>query len=590
VKLLKYIKKTKNVSRKNGQSINFLKNTKISTKLISSFILVAAFVGIVGLIGMSNMYQINTNSDTLYKENLNNIINLEQINNNTLHIRLTLVDLIESKDSTKVQAAIDEIKAFREENDQVLKNYENSRLDAQEKETLSKIKKNLSLYRSTTDTAISFAAQGNYLDAYVQSKVVAQANSKLISSLEDLIKKETLTAEKLSIQNTRIFKSSSNTMLVIIIAALTVALILGLKISISISKRLNHVVKFAEKLGEGDLTQQINQNTKDEIGLLAQAFNNAVINIRTLISEVLNSTTDLSVYSEEISANTEELSSKIDVINSSTSLISEAAVELSSVMQQINASTEEISTTATALARKATEGDSSSAEIQNRALSVKEKGQSAIKTSEKISSEKTEKIKAALEKGKVVSQIGVMSEVIATISSQTNLLALNAAIEAARAGEHGKGFSVVADEVRKLAAETAQTVSKIQQVIHQVEDAFTNISSNTNELLNHLNTNVKADYELLVDTGVKYQGDASFVSNMSNNIASSAEIMLNSITEVSQAVQSISATAQQSASNSEDILSSINEASMAIEEVAKSTQSQAELAEKLNLMVQRFKL
>lgn len=589
MKLYNNVKTSINSLRTIKLSSISLVNTKISVMLIFSFILIAAFVGTVGFIGMSNMSKLNANSVSLYQDNLNSIIKLEQINNNSQHIRLILVDLIESKDSAKVQATKDEINSLRQQNDQILKDYENSNISTEE-EIIASIKKNLTIYRSTTDTAINFIAQGNYLDAYVQSKVVAHANSKLISSLDQLIKEETQAAENSNNQNTKIYQSSSNSMLIIIIAALIIALTLGMALSIYISKRLKQVVKFAEKLGQGDLTQLININSKNEIGDLAKALNSAVTNIKALITEVLYSTSDLSAYSEEISATTEELSSKMETISYSTSSISKSAEELSSTILQINASTGEIKASAIDLTHKATEGDSSSAKIQNHALLVKEKGQSAMKISEKVTSDKTDKIAKALEKGKVINEIRIMSEDIAAISSQTNLLALNAAIEAARAGDHGKGFAVVADEVRKLAGETSQAVSKIQNIINQVGSAFSDISINTKDLLNHINTNVKEDYELLVDTGIKYQEDAVLISSMSNNIASSAEFMLSSIDNVSVAIQSVSTAAQQSAASSQDILNNINDATMGIDEVSKSTQSQAELAEKLNLLVQKFKI
>ena len=64
--------------------------------------------------------------------------------------------------------------------------------------------------------------------------------------------------------------------------------------------------------------------------------------------------------------------------------------------------------------------------------------------------------------GQDIERVGVVLDVIKSISEQTNLLALNAAIEAARACEQGRGFAVVADEVRTLAGRTQNSANEIQ--------------------------------------------------------------------------------------------------------------------------------
>lgn len=68
----------------------------------------------------------------------------------------------------------------------------------------------------------------------------------------------------------------------------------------------------------------------------------------------------------------------------------------------------------------------------------------------------------AVEQGQDIERVGVVLDVIKSISEQTNLLALNAAIEAARACEQGRGFAVVADEVRTLAGRTQNSANEIQ--------------------------------------------------------------------------------------------------------------------------------
>lgn len=169
-------------------------------------------------------------------------------------------------------------------------------------------------------------------------------------------------------------------------------------------------------------------------------------------------------------------------------------------------------------------------------------------------------------------------------------MALNAAIEAARAGEHGKGFAVVADEVRKLAEQSSNAVYNIQTMVSQVEASVESLSKSGQDVLEFMADNVKPNYELLMNTGTQYEKDSEFISNIIDKSASSSKQMDEVIMQISGAIQNISSVAQESASNTEEILNSITEVTFALSDVTKSAQSQAELSQKLNEMIQRFKI
>lgn len=183
-----------------------------------------------------------------------------------------------------------------------------------------------------------------------------------------------------------------------------------------------------------------------------------------------------------------------------------------------------------------------------------------------------------------------MADTIADISEQTNLLALNAAIEAARAGDHGKGFAVVAEEVRKLAEEASQAVTIIKDTIVKVQAAFRNLSDNNVEVLDFIKEDVNSKFEDMKNMGNQYYDDAEFVANMSEEIASMSEELTATIHEITNAVQNTAEIAQKSSENAETIKDSVSETTIEIEQLAKAAEQQALLAEKLNEVVNKFKI
>ena len=207
--------------------------------------------------------------------------------------------------------------------------------------------------------------------------------------------------------------------------------------------------------GQGDLTKRITVKTNDEIGELANAFNQFTGQIHDLV-------TDISQMSDKLN---HSIHSVGELTKKSSYKIADSRNDVASASGNIGA----MSSAAKEISMTAKSAD----EQVTNACQITQQGKSLIGSTVTVMKQAQEKMQHTVS---VIAQlkkdsesISNVVEVIESIASQTNLLALNAAIEAARAGENGRGFAVVADEVRTLASRTQQSTDSIQKMINNLQ-------------------------------------------------------------------------------------------------------------------------
>ncbi|MCB2308496.1 methyl-accepting chemotaxis protein [Clostridium estertheticum] len=570
--------------------MKWFSNLKMIQKLLSAFLLVAMFIGLIGFTGTSSMRSINTNVSNIYNNDLIAIKDISRIITNAVQIKADEVSIIDSRNKSNLQTIKASIADIETINNTLILEYKTTITTDLSKQQFAKYEKLLLENRINREKLIKLVDSGDYVKA---SKLLSSGDANTNDMIKTLIKELAIdsNAAKVDYEASQVsFNKASRIINVLSILGLVVAIMLGLIIAITTSRQIKKILKVAQSLGENDLSKTVNIDDKSEIGSLAKAINKAILNLKILISEISESATGITSTSQELSATTEEISVKMEIVNEAIKQVALGAEQLSATTEEINATTENIAQNVADVTGRANKGNDIAKDIEKKTIGLRKSAQDSSNTTSELYFVNQTSILKAIEEGMVVSQVKIMADEIGNIATQTNLLALNAAIEAARAGDQGKGFAVVADEVRKLAEKSADAVKRIQNVTTGVETAFKNLSGSAQEVLEFMDNKVKPDYELFVDTSKQYGEDAVVFNNLSTDIGSSMNMVNATVSEIHKAIENVSATAEESVASSEEILASVNESFMAIEEITNATQSQVIQVEKLSEMVQKFKL
>jgi methyl-accepting chemotaxis protein len=338
-----------------------------------------------------------------------------------------------------------------------------------------------------------------------------------------------------------------NSLLVLVGLFSLAILVAGTFIAKGLAKPLVDTTNALREVAKGNLSRRLPIRCKHEVGQMAQALNEALSQIGTVMSA--------------ISKNADLLASAAVQLNSNNRSLESTAVDASDQSMQASAAATQVSANVATVAASVEEMGASIKEISKNTSEAANVANTAVKLADRTGSS-MQKLTAS------TNEISQVVTVITSIAEQTNLLALNATIEAARAGEAGKGFAVVANEVKELAKGTAKATeeirSKIEAIQNDVQFAGSSISGIT-EVINQVN-----DISNTIASAVEEQSVTT--AEMSRNVSEAAK----ACDEIAKNVGNVAQGAQRTKDG-------VSEASTAVNELSA-------MAAELRSLVSRFNL
>jgi twitching motility protein PilJ len=392
-----------------------------------------------------------------------------------------------------------------------------------------------------------------------------------------------------------------------------------------LTKPIAQIVRVAERVGRGDLTETAKVSARDEIGQLAHTFNDTVVrlrsqvmteterddekrkreslqrNIQTFLDTVMEiAQGDLSrrgqVTPDVLGNVVDSINVMVEEIAALLADVRHAALRVAANANDMIGATDQMAGGAQAQAREITTVsrgmESMSRSVREvaktaeagggaarRTLEVTQKGDHAVRDSlagmQRIRGEVQIIAKKIKGLGDRSLEISAIVNLIEELASHTNLLALNAAIEAAGAGEAGLRFGVVADEIRKLAERAAKATKDVAALIRTVQtetqEAVAAMEEGTRE--------VEAGYQVTVRA-------EEYLKEIAGTSTTSAEL-----------AQGISRTSAQQADGVESVAKAMHsiaqvavDTEQAVLQTRKTVEDLVKLADELTRSLSRFKL
>lgn len=440
----------------------------------------------------------------------------------------------------------------------------------------------------------------NQVVQYVDTNQIAEAQALMSGPTKDLYDSALTVLQNLANYNKQAmeqadseadaaYERAARTMILTSAIAILIAIIIAFLVSRGINLSIKGILEVSERIAKGDLRETVPIRSNDEIGLLAKSYNDSVVNTREALSriqtsaeQVTSSASQLNEATNQSAQVTAQITEAINTVAASAANQQQSVQSTTETMEQMSASIEEIAATAAV----------SSDQAGNAADKAKDGNtyiDQAIQQMKNIETAVSNSAAVVTKLGERSKEIGQIVDTISGIAGQTNLLALNAAIEAARAGEQGKGFAVVAEEVRKLAEQSQEAAKQIETLIREIQS-----ETETAVLaMNEGTVEVKSGSEIVDKSGQTFKEIvelAEQVAYQSKDIASTINDMAVNTEHMVNSVKSLDHVSIEIARESQRISSAVEEQSASVEEISASSNGLYETSEKMNEIVNKFKV
>lgn len=414
-------------------------NLTIRMRLIGTMSFMAVMLVIGGAMGIIGVRNSNAIIEEIFTNQLPSVDVLQQSRVDLMRSRTAIDRAITHPEAADVAETIKSSEGFKVKSDEAFKKYLALPQDDEEKKLSDQVVASRDQYLNEAHLKMTEAIKAGNRDEAdrLNMTVVPKLFTVYSDKIAELNDFQLKASERKYQQSQTAFKWFVWIDVLGVVGGLIAVFISAHFLLRAISHPLHQTLRQFRAIGDGDLTQQLKPESKDEMGELISGLENMRQSLVQTVTMVRQSSGSIAVSSDEIASGNMDLSSRTEQQAASLEETASSMEELTSTVQQNADNARQANTLALTASDVASKGGKVVGDVVHTMSSIKESS------------------------NKIVDIIAVIDG----IAFQTNILALNAAVEAARAGEQGRGFAVVASEVRSLAQRSANAAKEIKELI-----------------------------------------------------------------------------------------------------------------------------
>lgn len=288
----------------------------VRKKLLLSYLIIALFVIVVGIVSMMSMRRVYSNGEEIYANKLQAVQYLNAIDKNVKETDYYVVCMMTALDATYHDSYLSNIEKLQKDNEELMEAYEKLQMSELEERRYNQCRLSIISFNKRIDSILTYVQEGQAEQALsIYEQEIMPVKASTYELLEAVVELSEHNARKNNEENFRIYKALFWLIVIMVLLGSVTAVMISIFVSRYFMNKLNAIKKYAKRISEYNVTKDITSISEDEFGQTIEALNDSQFMIRELLEKIIKQSSSISDAGDDISMAIHKADQRIEEAN-----------------------------------------------------------------------------------------------------------------------------------------------------------------------------------------------------------------------------------------------------------------------------------